>query len=97
MDDVRFQIFAYMNHHKMYNHKKDGCTDEGTYDLYKNQRGFLEMVHGIISNKRKLFHDKSTMKVKKYFPWTVFLIGMVMKVLESLVQMRGKTFQKISN
>ena len=67
MDAGRFQIRAYMHHHKLYNHKKQGWLDAGPYKLYILQCALLEMVCGSMSNNRKLFHQKPTTTVDNYF------------------------------
>ena len=63
----RFQIYMYMNHHKLYNHKKQGWQDAGPYEHYTLQCDFLEMISGSMSSNINLFHDKPTTTVEKYF------------------------------
>ena len=67
MDAVRFLIFSYMHLHKLYNHKTQGLSAAFPYKLYIIQCDFLVMVYGIVSIKRKLFHDNPTTTVENYF------------------------------
>ena len=67
MDSGRLRICAYTHHHKLYNHKKHIWSDAVPYKLYILQCDFLEMVHGSMSRKRKLFHDNPTTTVDNYF------------------------------
>ena len=66
MDAGRYQTRAYMHRHKLYNHKKQGFSAAGTYELSIIQCDFMEMVRGIMSSKRKLFHENPETMVDKY-------------------------------
>ena len=67
MDSGRFQIRAYMHRQELYNQKKQGWSAAGPYKLYILQCYFLEMVLGVMSRKKNLFHDKPTTTVDNYF------------------------------
>ena len=55
MDSGRLRIRAYMHHRQLYNHKKQGWSAAGPYELYILQCDFVEMVCGSISIKRNIF------------------------------------------
>ena len=66
-DSRRFQIRAYMHRQKLYNHKKQGWSDEGPYKLYIFQCDFMEMVRGSMYIERNLFHEKKMTMADNYF------------------------------
>ena len=67
MYDGRFQIGAYMHCHKLYNHKKNVWSAAVPYKIYILQCDFMEMVRGIVSSKRKMFHEKPMTMFDNYF------------------------------
>ena len=67
MNSERFRIHAYINHHKLYNHKKQGCSSSSTYELYILNCDFLGMFCGIFSSKRNMFNENPTTTVDNYF------------------------------
>ena len=78
----RFRIREYMHHQKIYNHKKQGWSAEGPYELYIPQCSFIEMVRGSMSSKSKQFHKNPTKTVENILLWTLLLTWVVMRVLE---------------
>ena len=62
----RFQINVYTHRQNLYNHNLQGCPAETPYKLYILQCDFMEMVRGIMSSKRKLFHENPETMVDKY-------------------------------